>query len=280
MPRFTTDDGLSLHYEVTGPADPGAPSLLCLAGLTRNCRDFDPLLPHLGEVRVIAMDYRGRGLSDHDPDYVNYNVIRERRDAVGLLDHLGIAQTTVLGTSRGGLIAMAMAAASPERLRGVILNDVGPEIHPVGIAKIMDYLGEPPKTRDYDSCARAMLAASQTQFPDVPFAVWRRQAEAQFVEAEGRLDLRYDPALRRAVLELAASDSAPDLWLFFDALHGLPLGLIHGVNSDVLHISTVAEMKRRRPDMIVAHVPNRGHVPFLDEPESLAIIRTILEARP
>ena len=277
MPYFKTGDGLSLYFEDTGPKGSGQ-TLLCLAGLTRNCRDFDPLKPHFDNLRVIVMDYRGRGKSDYDPEYHNYNILREGRDAFELLDHLGVARTAVLGTSRGGLVAMAMAASDKARLTGVILNDVGPVVHSVGIAKIMEYLGVEPQAADYDSCAQSMFATMKGQFPDVPVEVWRRQAEAQFRQEDGALKLRYDAHLRRAILEGAASDSIPDLWLFFEALRGVPLGLIHGENSEVLHIDTVTDMKKRRPDMIVADIPNRGHVPFLDEPESLTVIRDILGA--
>jgi pimeloyl-ACP methyl ester carboxylesterase len=273
MAFFTTSDGRRLYYESTGTG----PTLLCLSGLTRNCRDFDPLRPHLPELRLITMDYRGRGRSEFDPDHANYNVFREARDAVELLDLLGIPKTTVLGTSRGGLIAMVLAASHAGRLGGAILNDVGPEIDPAGIARIMEYLGQPPEHADLDSLARAMQQSAQAQFPGVPLAVWRRQAAAQYRAADGRLHLRYDANLRRAILEAAASETLPDMWLFFRALKALPLGLIHGANSDILNMDIIARMQTEHPKMAVVHVPDRGHVPFLDEAESLAMIRQILE---
>lgn len=272
MATFRTNDGLTLYYEDSGKGQP----LLCLAGLTRNCRDFDPLRAALPGVRVIALDYRGRGLSEFDGDYLNYNILRESRDALGLMDHLGLETATVLGTSRGGLIAMELAASHAERLSGVILNDVGPELGAAGLARIMQYLGEPPQHPDFESAARAMQAEHAAEFPSVSLSVWRRQAEAQFRETETGLALRYDPRLRRAVLEQAASEKAPDLWLLFNALKSLPVGLLHGANSDILRPETVAEMRRRHPGLMVADVADRGHVPFLDEPQSLELIRAIL----
>ncbi|MCV6584502.1 MAG: alpha/beta hydrolase [Marinibacterium sp.] len=277
MPHFTTSDGLRLYFEDSHPGDTDATPLLCLPGLTRNCRDFDPLKAQVPQQRLIAMDYRGRGRSSYDVDFHNYNILRERRDAIELLDHLGLGRVTVLGTSRGGLVAMAMAASDRDRLSGVILNDVGPVVDPKGISRIMAYLGNTPAQSDYDSCARALHDAMQPQFPDVPLAVWRRQAEIQFDEVQGRLELRYDAHLRRAILEAAASDAAPDLWVFFDALRDLPLGLIRGENSDVLNTETTAQMQARCPDMIVTQVPNRGHAPFLDEPQSLELIGKIMK---
>ena len=137
MARLITTDGLALHYEDTGAGQP----LLCLPGLTRNTRDFDFLAPHVSDLRLIAMDYRGRGQSDPAPDFNSYSVPREAQDVIDLLDHLGLATVTILGTSRGGLIAMALAATQPDRVAGVILNDVGPEVAPAGIARILDYVG-------------------------------------------------------------------------------------------------------------------------------------------
>ena len=230
----------------------------------------------LDGVQVIALDYRGRGLSEFDEDYLNYNVLREGRDVLDLIGHLGLDNVTLLGTSRGGLIAMALAASHPEKLAGVILNDVGPEVCPGGIARIMEYLGRPPQVPDLDAAAQEMQQHHARTFPGVPLQVWRQQAEAQFRETSDGLALRYDPQLRHAILEQAASEKAPDLWLFFEALKRLPVGLLHGVNSDILLPETVAEMRRRHPGLIVGEVPDRGHVPFLDEPQCLDVIRAVL----
>ncbi|MAC79743.1 MAG: alpha/beta hydrolase [Rhodobacteraceae bacterium] len=272
MATFRTSDGLTLYYEQTG----SGPALLCLAGLTRNSRDFDPLRAALPDAQIITLDYRGRGLSEFDEDYLNYNVLREARDAVDLLNHLGLDRATVLGTSRGGLVAMEMAARYRDRLAGVILNDVGPEVSPAGIARIMDYLGRPPQQRTLDAAAVQMQQAHARDFPGLPLARWRQQVAAQFRETDDGLALRYDRHLRQAILEQAASEKAPDMWLFFEALKSVPAGLLHGVNSDILLPETVAEMRRRHPGLIVGEVPDRGHVPFLDEPQSLDVIRAVL----
>jgi len=128
MPHFTTSDGLSLHYTDEGAGLP----LLCLSGLTRDGRDFDYVAPHLDQVRLIRMDYRGRGQSEWG-DHSQYTIPVEARDAVELLDHLGLESAAVLGTSRGGLIAMLLAATARDRLTGVALNDIGPEIAPAGL---------------------------------------------------------------------------------------------------------------------------------------------------
>lgn len=274
MAFFTTSDGKRLYFEDTGSGQP----LLCLAGLTRNSRDFSFLAPHINDLRMIAMDYRGRGQSDHDPDFMNYNILREGLDAIELLDHLGLKRVTILGTSRGGLIAMALAASHPDRLAGVVLNDVGPVIEAEGIAKIMDYVGKPPVAKTYDEAAEALQKIMEPQFPGVPLSIWRRQVEHQYRQTETGLDLRYDSALREALIQQAAAGPTPDLWPLFDALRDIPTGVIRGANSDLFGASTLSEMQNRHPGLISAEIADRGHVPFLDEPDALDVIRKTLDA--
>ncbi len=274
MADFTTSDGKRIYFEDTGGGTP----LLCLAGLTRNSRDFSFLAPHVTDLRMITMDYRGRGRSDYDPDYLNYNIFRESHDAIELLDHLGLEKATVLGTSRGGLIAMALAASHPARLCGAILNDMGPVIEPSGIAKIMEYVGAKPTSKTYDEAAAVLKQVMEPQFPGVSLDVWRKQAEIQYEKQGDRLALRYDPALRAALIEQAAAGAIPDMWMFFEALRDIPTCVIRGANSDVLGAETLAEMHVRHPNLISAEVPDRGHVPFLNEPQSLDVIRKVLSA--
>ncbi len=273
MATFTTSDGHKLHYEEAGTGQP----VLCLAGLTRNARDFDFMAPHLPDVHLIRMDYRGRGKSDYDPDFNNYNIIREAHDAVELLDHLGVAQVVILGTSRGGLIAMILAQMFRERLKGVILNDIGPDISLTGLERIMKYIGHDPDYADYDQAAEGLKSGLAKGFPDVSLDRWRAHAEHLWAAQGGRLRLRYDAKLKNAFQTQVDSGEVPDLWPLFDCLMGLPLALIHGANSDLLEGDTVEKMQARHPGMIAVSVPNRGHVPFLDEVEALRAIKSLLE---
>ncbi len=265
MPDFTTSDGLRLHFEDDGTGQP----LLCLSGLTRNSTDFDYLRPHLDDARLIALDYRGRGRSDW-ADPATYTVPVEARDVVELLDHLGLERVAVIGTSRGGLIAMLLAATVKDRLAGVCLNDIGPDIDPAGLAVIAGYVGRAPGQRTFEEAiaARAGLMAG---FEGVPENRWREEVEKHYVETEDGLAINYDPALRQAV-EAGGAEPAPDLWPWFHAMEGLPLACIRGANSDLLAPATFARMKDERPDMIAVEVPGRGHIPFLDEPEALQAI--------
>ncbi len=268
--HFTASDDARLAYRDAGEGLP----ILCLAGLTRASTDFDFVAPHLSHVRLIRADYRGRGGSQWT-GAASYTVPREAQDALELLDHLGLDQAAVLGTSRGGLIGMMLAATAHDRLLGLCLNDIGPVIERAGLEKIFDYVGRNPAARTMDELV-ARMPKAMTGFANVPETRWRAFAERLYIEVQKGLHNRYDPELRTSFL--AAFDGPEvDLWPLFDACAGLPLALIRGANSDLLSEATAAEMRRRRPDMVYANVPDRAHVPFLDEAESLAALTAWLE---
>jgi pimeloyl-ACP methyl ester carboxylesterase len=270
MPLFTAPDGTPLFYSDQGTGTP----LLCLAGLTRSSADFDDVAPHLSGVRLIRMDYRGRGQSGWS-GAATYTITQEAQDALALLDHLGVAQAALLGTSRGGLIGMVLAATARQRLLGLCLNDIGPVIDRAGLARIADYVGRNPAARTLEAAAAAM-PRHNPGFEGVPAARWLAMATRLYRETPAGLVNRYDPGLRDAFLAGMAAPAA-DLWPLFDALAGLPVAAIRGAHSDLLSAATLAEMQRRRPDLVATEVPGRGHVPFLDEPESLAVLHHFLE---
>lgn len=272
MTTFKTSDGLTLYYEDAGEGLP----ILCLAGLTRTTADFDYVTPHLAGNRLIKMDYRGRGQSDFDPNWSNYNLQIEGRDVMELLAHLGLSQAAILGTSRGGLIAMGLAAAVKDALLGVALNDIGPALETGGIDFIMTYLGRNPAAKTHAEAAAALQHVF-SDFKGVPAERWMREAQKNYTQTDDGLQITYDPKLRDAVAEVSALPM-PDLWPFFDAMQGLPLATIRGENSGLLTADTLSEMQTRRPDMITAVVADRGHVPFLDEPEAVAALNKWVEA--
>ncbi|MFA9231818.1 MAG: alpha/beta fold hydrolase [Microgenomates group bacterium] len=270
---FYASDGAKLAYRDEGTGTP----LLCLAGLTRNMGDFDYLAPHLPPVRLIRMDYRGRGQSQWT-GATDYTVPQEAKDALDLMDHLGIEKAAVLGTSRGGLIGLLLALLAKSRLLGLCLNDVGPQINRAGLERIFDYVGRNPAAKTHQELA-LRLPGLMTGFANVPNSRWLAEARLHYTETENGLRITYDHTLREAFLA-AFQGPEVDLWPLFDAAAGLPLALIRGENSDLLSPETTAEMRARRPDMLFAQVPDRAHIPFLDEPESVAVITAFLQRLP
>jgi pimeloyl-ACP methyl ester carboxylesterase len=266
---FRAEDGARLAYRDEGQGM----ALFCLPGLTRSMADFDYLLPHLPPLRLIRMDYRGRGASAWT-GATTYTVEQEARDALRLLNHLGVERAAILGTSRGGLIGMRLGAVARDRILGLILNDIGPEIPRAGLVRLFDTVGRNPAGRTHQGYAE--LLSKSPGFDGVPTTRWLEEARKLAVETPAGLRIPYDSALREAFL---AGFDVPsiDLWPLFDTLEGLPLAVIRGANSDLLTAETVARMQSRRPDLLVAQVPGRAHIPFLDEPEALALIRAFLQ---
>ncbi len=271
--EFRTTDGLKLSYRLEGEGHP----ILCLPGLTRNESDFEQFFEaYSGRARLIAMSYRGREPSDFDPNWKNYNLRQEGLDAIALLDHLGIEKALWLGTSRGGLISMNMAHEHKARMAAVVLNDIGPEMAVEGLMRIGEYLGVTPKFATLDEAAFSLEAGMKAQFPTLGVEDWRKMAARFYRFDDGGAHLRYDAKLREALIEGAAAGH--DYWADFEALEGVPLGLVWGVNSDFLDANGVLKMQEARLDLEVARIADRGHVPFLNEPEAIALIDRMMKA--
>lgn len=274
---YDSHDGLKLYYRDFAPAMPGVP-VLCLPGLTRNSRDFEDLAIHLCRSRrVLTPDLRGRGYSEHDPDWRNYRPGTYAMDVWTLLDGLDISQVIIVGTSLGGLVAMVMATQDAGRLRGVIMNDVGPEIAPEGLARIQAYTGRLPPVASWDEAIAQTKEIYGFALPGLTEDEWRKMARRVYREdADGVPGLDIDPAIGRAVRETVPR--AGDAWEAFEALRDTPLLVIRGARSDILAAETVDRMRERKPDLIAVTVPDRGHVPLLDEPECIAAIDNFMES--
>jgi len=272
MAFFTAPDGARLAYDDTG--GPGLP-VLCLAGLTRERHDFDDALPALAGCRVIRLDYRGRGESDWTGP-ATYTLAQEGDDALALLDHLAIPRAALLGTSRGGLIGLDLMVRARDRLRGLCLNDIGPEIPRAGLDRIFLYLGRNPAPKTLADLAEKMPAA-MPGFGPLPPGKWLSEVTRFYRETPDGLRITYDPALRDG---FAAEYTTPHRgdWRGWTASQGLPVALIYGDGTDLLSQATIARMLEIRPDTILARVPGRGHVPFLDEPSSVAALAAWLKA--
>jgi pimeloyl-ACP methyl ester carboxylesterase len=276
--RVTSADGLSL-YGRDYPASDDATPILCLAGLTRSSRDFEPLAQWLaGTRRLITMDYRGRGRSAYADDPATYRPDVELADALRFLDHLGIERVNVIGTSRGGIIAMIMAAQFPGRLNGVLLNDVGPVLEKPSLIRIRSYLGKASRFKQWGDAVGA-LKASNPGFESLSEAEWLSFARRVFIEKNGWISNDYDLRLSETFPTEQEIETAepPDLWPFFDALAAFPVMVLRAEHSDLLSAATVARMKKRHPRLAAHTIKDRGHVPFLDEPDARGAIAAWLE---
>lgn len=275
-PHQYTSGGLELFARYY-PGD--GPTLLLMHGLTRNSADFEPLAEHLaGHYRLIVPDQRGRGLSANDPNPANYRPDVYAADMFALLGSLGIGHATLIGTSMGGLIAMIMAAVQPERVSGIVLNDVGPELEAAGLKRIGGYVGPRAAFPDWRAAAARCEAINRGAFPGFTAADWDAFARRTCREsADGSVAFAYDPAIAEG---FAAEDGgAPaDLWPLWQALGAKPVLVLRGALSDLLSAATVERMAQLHPGPFARQeVPRRGHAPLLDEPEALAAIETFLK---
>jgi pimeloyl-ACP methyl ester carboxylesterase len=273
---FESADGLRLHYR-DYPAATGRVPVLCLPGLSRNCRDFETIAPHIQRSRrVLSADLRGRGLSQYDSNWRNYHPGTYVADVARLLADAGVERVVVLGTSLGGIIAMTMAATTPKVLAGVILNDIGPEVAPEGLRRISSYVGKSTPVRTWADAASQARATYGLAWPDATDDDWLRIARRGYREVDGVPRLDMDPMIGEAV-RAAPGDAAPDLWPLFAALRPIPLLALRGAISDVLSQATFDRMAREKPDLERVTVPGRGHPPMLDEPECVEAIDAFLQ---
>lgn len=275
-------DGLSLHVRCYQPATEASHlPVLCLPGLTRNEADFEPLATHLAADRahprrVYALDSRGRGRSDYDPDWRNYNPAVELADVLAAMAALGLHRAAFVGTSRGGILTMLLAAVQPELISGVLLNDIGPVIEPVGLMRIKRYAGRIPQPGDFAEGARILRQLFGAQFPGLDEAGWLAWAHRSWRQEPGGLVGRYDPALAETLKDVAPDQPMPDLWAQFDALPAVPVMVVRGALSDILSAETVDAMRARREDIEVVDVPDQGHAPLLAEPAMIARVSKFL----
>ena len=271
---------MRLHARDYHCANSSLAPLLCLPGLTRNSRDFEAVAPGLAQKRrVIAVDFRGRGLSQHAADPMSYRPDVELGDVIALLDHLKIGRVAALGTSRGGIVAMLMAASFKDRLAGIFLNDIGPRLEPPGLLRIRSYLGVGSGFRTWDD-AVAGLKRNNPGFEKLTAAEWHSFARRVFKVVDGGLRPDYDPALASTfpTVEDIEAGKVAALWEIFGQLRDLPIAVLRGGNSDLLSVKTVHEMKEVNKTLMATRVPGRGHAPFLDEPHSRDAISRWLES--
>lgn len=278
--RWTSEDGLKLYYR-DYPAEEGAADrlpVLCLHGLTRNSRDFAELAEHIAAQgrRVVVAEMRGRGFSEYAPDSSSYHVEQYAKDVEILLDELGFERFIAVGTSMGGLITMTLAAASPGRIEGVVMNDIGPEIQTGGVARIQGYVGQGRSYPTWMHAAKSLQSVHGEAFPDWDLDQWLEMAKRTLVVSQnGRISYDYDMAIAEPFSQPGNAVPA-NLWLAYEALANVPMVLVRGELSDLISEDTVKQMGVRNPKMKRVTVPRVGHAPTLEEPEALAAIDELL----
>jgi len=274
---ITAQDGLKLHVRAYGSRAATLLPVVCLPGLARTGADFHRLASALAASAeqpryVLALDYRGRGLSGYDRDAANYSLPVELADVLSVLTALEIGRAIFVGTSRGGLLAMLLGSARPAALAGVVLNDIGPVIETSGLVRIKGYVGRLPLAKSFEEGAEFLRRLFGPQFPALSPDDWMDQARRTFRDQGGRIIPDYDPKLARVLRDVDIERALPPLWKEFDSLARVPMLIIRGANSDVLSTTTFEAMRTRRRLCEALVVPDQGHAPLLTDDDTIARI--------
>jgi pimeloyl-ACP methyl ester carboxylesterase len=274
---ISAPDGLRLHARSHGLRSHMALPVLCLPGLARTAADFDVLAEALANDaacprRVVALDYRGRGQSDYDRNPANYSFQIELADMLAVATALDCLPAIIVGTSRGGILAMLLAALRPSAIAGVVLNDIGPVIEPKGLMRIKGYIGKLPQAATFEEAAEILRRLFDHQFPKLTPDDWLVAAHRTFKQENGRLLPTYDVKLAKTMEGIDFDHPLPPLWAQFDALSAVPVMAIRGANSDLLSAETVEAMRAHHPALETLEVPDQGHAPLLAESDTIAHI--------
>lgn len=264
-----------------GPKDSGLAPIVCLPGLSRNSRDFLGLAHHFASHakrprRVYAFDFRGRGLSGHDKDWRNYNVLTEADDVVSGLTALNIEHAIFMGTSRGGIVTMLLTAMRPGAIAAAVLNDIGPVIEGAGLTQIRLYLKELPQPRDWADAVAIQKTVMEKSFTALEAPDWAFEAFGRYRETDGQIRPDHDPALVRTLTDIDLGERLPTMWPQFAGLNRVPVLVLRGENSTLLAEETVTMMQSMHPLLATATVSGQGHAPMLHTPGALAPIEAFV----
>jgi len=279
--RYSSNNGLSLYVRRYGEPRPGVRPVICLPGLTRNSSDFHDLATFLANHpsrprEVYCPDYRGRGKSDYDPEWRNYSPFTEMLDTLDLMAIRGLEHAAVIGTSRGGIIAMLMSAMRPNAISALVLNDIGPQIETAGLARIMGYAGKVPLPATWDEATELVRSMKKRFFTNLTDDEWAELARQFFCEKNGRPAPGYDNKLADALSEIDIGQKIPTMWPQFEALKRIPVLVLRGEHSDLLSPATVAGMEARHPRLASITVHAQGHAPLLKDRFTIGIIADFL----
>jgi pimeloyl-ACP methyl ester carboxylesterase len=265
---YSAPDGLKLAGRKYGFEHRDALPVICLSGLTRNSADFHELALHLSRDParprpVLALDYRGRGMSARDRNWHNYNVLTEAEDVLAGAAAAGIGEAAIVGTSRGGLITMILSAMRPALIACAVMNDIGPQVDPRGLVRIRSYVEKGRDFPDWAGAVEGVRGIGHNHFPAWDDAMWARQARRIYEERAGKVVRRYDPALMKTLKAIDFDNPIPAMWPQFTGLARVPVLVIRGGNSDLLSPETVEKMAEMHPGMESITVPGQGHAPDL-----------------
>lgn len=268
-------NGLELHYLEWGEAD--APPVVCVHGYTGSADAFNALARRLGDrFRILAPDVRGHGESAWATDGA-YGYLDQMSDIAALADRLEIEKFVLIGTSMGGVIAMAYAGAHPERLTALVLNDIGPDIEP-GSTRITGMVTSRPDSFATLGEAKAYRAANSPILAARPAADQHELALGVLREGrDGRWVWKMDPLYieQRAARVASSAPVRAALWPVLRALP-CPTLVVWGAQSDVLSQAQAQRMIDALPRGELVTVPGVGHAPTLVEPSVLAALDRFL----
>lgn len=261
---FPASDGVRLHLRVHEPDGRSRGNVICLPGLTRDWRDFEALADHLARdgYRVATLDFRGRGLSAHDPVAMHYHIPYEAVDTLQAMASLGMTRAHVIGTSRGGMVTMYLATIARDKILSATLNDIGPVLEMGGLMRIASYVGKTKPIATWDE-AVAALQRTNPGFESFSADDWLGFAKATCVERDGALSTLYDPAIGHVFSMIDPAKPFPTLWPWYDALKEIRTLIIRGANSDLLSDETCAEMLAHNPAAQLFVARGEAHAPML-----------------
>jgi esterase len=272
--KFLTVNGLRVHY--LDWDHPGAPPVVCVHGYTSSAQAFNAPARHFqGRVHTIAPDVRGHGESAWSPTEA-YQYHDQISDLAGFVDQLALERFTLIGTSMGGIIAMAYAGAHPERLVRLVINDIGPDAE-MGSQRITQTVGDRPEAFASleDAMAYRRLVSpitaqrSEEDQRELALGVLRQRPDGRWV-------WKMDPAYIRQRVQ-QGPPPRPALW---PALQRIPCPtlVVWGRESDVLSEAQARRMVDVLPHGELVPVPGVGHAPTLMEPAALAALERFLGA--
>ncbi len=275
-----TQDGVRLHVREYGDAKSPLIPIVCLPGLTRNAADFDDLSRYLTRDisrRVLVLESRGRGGSEWAKKPEDYSIPVEVGDLIHMLDILAIKRAIFVGTSRGGLLTMVLAAMRPDLIVASVLNDIGPVIETAGLLRIKSYVGKSVLLPDFSVATAALSRSHGPFFPALSAEDWDVFARGTWSEGEGGLSLSYDPALSSTLKDYDPAVPAPDLWPLWNALATKPCLIIRGELSDLFTDETAQKMAQGHSRCAIHVVPGQGHAPLLRDQPTLQAIAGFIE---